>query len=996
MLAIDDDAFSDCSSLTSVKIPEGVTSIGDSAFSGCSSLINVEIPESVTSIDWRVFMDCSGLTSVEIPKGVTSIGEHVFSDCSSLESIKVAEGNARYDSRGNCNAIIDKESNTLIAGCKNTKIPGSVTRIRSVAFQGCSGLTSVEIPESVTEIDDAVFIRCSGLESIKVAEGNARYDSRGNCNAIIDKESNTLVAGCKNTKIPENITNILDYAFCGCIGLKSLEIPKSVTSIGFSAFCGCIGLTSVEIPENMTSIGEGAFEDCSSLTSVEIPESVTNIGEEAFSGCVALKNITIPENVTNIGLKTFYGCSGLTSVKIPENVNGIGKYVFSGCSSLEDVKVAEGNARYDSRENCNAIIETESNTLVVGCKNTKIPGSVVSIGSKAFYECSGLTNMKIPENVTSIGEGAFENCSSLTSVEIPESVTGIEWSAFEGCSGNLVIYGIPGSYAEEYAKEEYITFKSLGSVESISNATITLEKDSYIYDGTPKTPAVAVELNGKTLVNDTDYTVSYSNNINAGTAKVTVTGKGNYNGNKSVNFTIAKEPENLGDYEYGVMDGGIAITKYTGSGGDVTIPLEIDGKKVTSIQPYAFYGCSGVTSVIIPNSVKSIGIGAFSGCSGLTSVTIPSSVTTIWKLAFNGCSSLTSVTIPSSVTDIRKTVFSNCDSLTSLTVDKENSRYDSRDGCNAIIETESNTLIQGCDITVIPDSVTSIGASAFSGCKLTSINLPKGIISIGDHAFWGCNGLKSVTIPNGVTSIEVSAFLDCNSITSVTIPKSVTSIGQSAFGYSNGANGVKKMPNFIIYGASGSEAERYAKDNGFTFRSSGGDSSQGDKITCKKTVYKVAYGAKPFKINASSKSKMAFTSSKPKVAAVGKNTGKVTIKNTGVATVTIKAGKASKKVTIKVSPKKPSVKYAKAARGRKLAVNWAKDKRASGYQVQVSTDKKFKKNVKSKNLLKTSYTFTKLKTGKTCYVRVRSYKKSGKETLYSAWSKGKQGGKIKK
>ena len=168
------------------------------------------------------------------------------------------------------------------------------------------------------------------------------------------------------------------------------------------------------------------------------------------------------------------------------------------------------------------------------------------------------------------------------------------------------------------------------------------------------------------------------------------------------------------------------------------------------------------------------------------------------------------------------------------------------------------------------------------------------------------------------------------------------------------------------------------------------------KITCKKTVYKVAYGAKPFKINASSKSKMAFISSNPKVAAVDKNTGKVTIKNTGVASITIKAGKASKKVAIKVSPKKPSVKSAKAAKGRKLTVNWAKDKRASGYQVQVSTDKKFKKDVKSKNLSKTSYTFTKLKTGKTYYVRVRSYKKSGKETLYSAWSKGKQGGKIKK
>ncbi len=168
------------------------------------------------------------------------------------------------------------------------------------------------------------------------------------------------------------------------------------------------------------------------------------------------------------------------------------------------------------------------------------------------------------------------------------------------------------------------------------------------------------------------------------------------------------------------------------------------------------------------------------------------------------------------------------------------------------------------------------------------------------------------------------------------------------------------------------------------------------KITCKKTVYKVAYGAKPFKINATSKSKMTFTSSKPKIAAVDKNTGRVTIKNTGVATITIKAGKVSKKVTIKVMPKKPSVKSVKAVKGKKLTVKWAKDKMASGYYVQVSTDKKFKKNMKEKALSKTSYTFTKLKAGKKYYVRIRSYKKSGKETLFSTWSKVKVSGKIKK
>lgn len=167
-------------------------------------------------------------------------------------------------------------------------------------------------------------------------------------------------------------------------------------------------------------------------------------------------------------------------------------------------------------------------------------------------------------------------------------------------------------------------------------------------------------------------------------------------------------------------------------------------------------------------------------------------------------------------------------------------------------------------------------------------------------------------------------------------------------------------------------------------------------ITCKKTLYKVAYGVKPFPINATCKEKLSFTSNNPKVAAVNKDTGKVTVKSTGAATITVKAGSASVKVAVQVSPKKPSVNSAKTAKGKKLTVKWAKDKMASGYQIQISTDKKFKKGVKSKSLSKTSYTFTKLKAGKKYYVRLRSYKKTGQGTLNSAWRKGKQSGKIKK
>lgn len=165
-------------------------------------------------------------------------------------------------------------------------IPESVTSIGDAAFYLCSGLTSLTIPESVTSIGEKAFSGCSGLTSIVVQKNNTKYDSRNGSNAIIETSTNTLIAGCRNTVIPESVTSIGDWAFYGCSGLTSVTIPESVILIGGSAFCKCTGLTSVTIPEGVTSIGSSAFSGCSGLTSVTIPNSVISIGELAFCGCI--------------------------------------------------------------------------------------------------------------------------------------------------------------------------------------------------------------------------------------------------------------------------------------------------------------------------------------------------------------------------------------------------------------------------------------------------------------------------------------------------------------------------------------------------------------------------------------------------------------------------------------------------------------------------------------------------------------------------------------
>jgi uncharacterized repeat protein (TIGR03803 family) len=807
--SIGDDAFQNDSSLTSVTIPNTVTSIGDSAFSG-AGLTNVTIPNTVTSIGDSAFSG-AGLTNVTIPNGVTSIGEWAFAflhgptnvaipasvayigaaafACPTLTAITVDTNNPFYSSTNG--VLFDRNQSTLleypqglggsytIPGSVNSigdfafvyitltsiTIPGSVTSIGDEAFWNC-GLTNIMIPSSVTSIGLQAFAACFSMTAITVNADNPVYSSLNG--VLFDKSQSTLVecpGGLSGSyTIPGSVTSIGDYAFYFCFHLTSVTIPDSVTNIGEMAFYDCTDLTNATMGNGVTSIGEGAFAACESLTSVTIPGSVTSTADYAFQYCTSLTSVTILNGVTSIGDYEFYGCSSLTSITIPGSLTSIGYQAFDYCSNLTSVT---------------------------------IPGNVASIAGGAFLNCYGLISVTIGNGVASIGEYAFAYCYSLTGVYFQGNAPTADSTVFESDT-NATAYYLPGTTGwgvfstdtDVTVVEEVVQNFNTLPLTTAGNWGVFGNGNTSTYGQTFTAPSPAFILDDWTFYlentgatpqnfefflmawNGTNATgpVLYQSGLETVTTSETsytpftvYPGVALTSGNQYVMFVSVSDPtDDLG--LNGSVDGSLNLAgqgPYFDNGGPETSPLGGSFYYLDNGNTF-----SEVASDAWQNFWYSAGFTAynadFSGSTQSQFIYTTNDDNTLTITGYTG--SGWAVTIPTNINGLTVTGIGNG---------------------------EEDYVFEDTGVTsvTIPDSVTSIGDVAFYYCpSLTSATIGNGVTSIGDYAFYDCEDLTSVTIGNGVTNIGDYAFDDCFSLSSVTIGTNVISIGDYAFSCENLTN----------------------------------------------------------------------------------------------------------------------------------------------------------------------------------------------------------------
>ena len=584
--------FADTIALETIVIPDTVTSIGDGAFRESSALKNAIISDSVTVIGIQAFYGCKNLSSVTLSKGLVDLQQQAFGECTKLTSITIPKSLERssdgiyggaFDHSGLATVKFEDGvkmiPNYLFADATTLEtivIPDSVTSIGVYSFANCSALKNITIPYSVTEIGAQAFYKCTSLKTIAIPDSIKTLDDGTffGCNSL------------SNIKFPSLITEIGSGMCDGCTSLVTVEMGDKVTSIGDNAFQNCTSLKNITLSPETEYINSNAFSNCDSLESIVIPDKVTVIYHNAFSDCDKLLSVTLSKALKQIGESAFNNCDSLTAIKIPDSVETIGERAFYGCEKLADVNMGNGVSK----------LYSEAFRLCPALTKIVLSNNLTSIPEYAFADCTKLTDVTIYPGVTEIATNAFSYPAKTTMRGLKgsyaetyandrgmtfETITSVDASMltvkfkndYDGyeAAPSYTYTGKPfkpdvkvylGSYeltaGTDYKIVSYknntkigtatCTIQGLGTYTGTTTGSFTiapiplpgyswyysLEYSNYDYTGKEIRPAVTCE----GLTEGIDFTVSYKDNINAGTAQVIITGIGNYSGTYTLEFTI--------------------------------------------------------------------------------------------------------------------------------------------------------------------------------------------------------------------------------------------------------------------------------------------------------------------------------------------------------------------------------------------------------------------------------------------------------------------------
>ena len=800
--------------ITAVILPEGLQSIGRSAFWGCAGIASIEIPDSVTEIGWAAFETCENLTSVTLPKNLTQISDNLFHNCP-LTEIDLPQGITRIGDY----AFRDTGLTAIV-------IPEGTLSIGKCAFEGCSELSAVTIPASVTEVGECAFANCPKLAPLdeilpekltKVIDGVV-YNADGTqiigilptlSGEVRIADGITVIPQqlfADNTSItsvilPNSIKTIEWRAFSGCTSLAQIEFPEGLLTIGDYAFSST-GLTTVVLPSTLTTFGEGVFDGCTKLANIEdksgkflkvvdgivynvdgtqiisvlesctgevrIAEGVTEIPAWLFNGNSQITSIVIPEGVTKIGNNAFSYCENLTSVTLPSTLTTLGEDVFNGCIKLANLEDKSGKFLKVVDGIVYNVDGTQIISVLESCTGeVHILEGVTEISEDLFRGRTGITSIYLPDSVTAIDAWAFAYCENLKTVELPAGLERLEDYTFWFCE-SLEQINLPSS------------LKSIGGCAFLGNAL----KEIELPEGLNVIGRRAFERNPLTFIRIP--------------ASVTQIEEGAFAGCSALK-NLQNDSSVVLLQENGVLyngDGTVLIGRMA------DMPAEVVLKEGLLSIPMNFFMAENITSIVIPDSVTSVGYSVFRGCRQLTEVRLSECLTVLESGMFDECTQLGELYVPSAVTSIDPTAIPDTTVIRSepdayaRTWAQENGyvwqcaqhgetvivepavpatrKHTGMTAkiqcsvCGAVISEPEEVPVFDGKVMKLPTALKSVQRETFLNLPAECFVLPDGCLVIGERAFADCKELKLVEIPSSVVAIADDAFEGCENVLIVT------------------------------------------------------------------------------------------------------------------------------------------------------------------------------------------------------------------------------------